>query len=87
MNTENTTVAVATESKSKGRPVVANSVRQMKLAAQAERIANGGSIKRGRPTASTSKRQERLAERATLLASGVTIKPGRPKKVAEGVSA
>jgi hypothetical protein len=34
----------------KGRPVVAGSKRQATLAARAERVAAGGSVKRGRPT-------------------------------------
>ena len=39
-----------TENKKKGRPVVADSARQARLAAQAARKeANGGVIKRGRP--------------------------------------
>ena len=38
------------ENKKKGRPVVADSARQARLAAQAARKeANGGVIKRGRP--------------------------------------
>ena len=34
----------------KGRPVVVGSKRQATLAARAERVAAGGSVKRGRPT-------------------------------------
>lgn len=34
----------------KGRPVVTGSKRQATLAARAERVAAGGSVKRGRPT-------------------------------------
>ena len=34
----------------KGRPVVAGSKCQATLAARAERVAAGGSVKRGRPT-------------------------------------
>ena len=37
-------------SSKKGRPVVAGSKRQATLAARAERVAAGGSVKRGRPT-------------------------------------
>jgi len=53
MNTEETTVAVAAPStdKSKGRPVVATSKRQQRLAEKAARAAiNGGVVKRGRPS-------------------------------------
>ena len=52
MNTEETTAvtAPATE-KSKGRPVVATSKRQQRLAEKAARAAvNGGVVKRGRPS-------------------------------------
>ena len=50
MNTEETTVVAATE-KSKGRPVVATSKRQQRLAEKAARAAvNGGVVKRGRPS-------------------------------------
>jgi len=41
---------MSTENKTKGRPVVAGSARQARLAAQAARKeANGGVVKRGRP--------------------------------------
>lgn len=74
------TTTVATEAKKKpGRPVVEGSKRQAKLAARAEKEANGESVKRGRPTVEGSKRQERLAKQAERKASGVEIKPGRPK--------
>ncbi len=63
----------------RGRPVIANSARQAKLAARAERVANGGSISRGRPSNPTSKRQARLAAQAARKASGIEIKVGRPK--------
>ena len=78
MNTE-TTVATATAKR--GRPVVNNSARQAKLAARAERIANGGSVERGRPANPTSKRQARLAAQAARVEAGIAIKVGRPKAV------
>ena len=53
MNTEETTAAVAAPAseKGKGRPVVATSKRQQRLAEKAARAArNGGVVKRGRPS-------------------------------------
>ena len=54
MKTEKTTPAVTTapvSEKSKGRPVVATSKRQQRLAEKAARAAaNGGVVKRGRPS-------------------------------------
>jgi len=67
--------------KRKGRPVVTNSVRQLKLAEQADRIASGGSIERGRPTNATSARQMRIMAKAALIASGIKVGPGRPKMI------
>jgi len=72
-----------TETKSKGRPVVENSARQMRLAARAIRVAAGGEVKRGRPSNPESARQQRLAVRA----SGVTVKRGRPKMEKQEVEA
>lgn len=63
-----------TETKSKGRPVIENSARQMRLAARAARVAAGGEVRKGRPSNPDSARQQRLANRA----SGV-VKRGRPK--------
>jgi hypothetical protein len=83
MNTENTTVATATETKRKGRPVVEGSKRQAVIAARAERIANGAEIKRGRPASETSKRHIRLQERAERIARGEKVGPGRPKTKTE----
>jgi hypothetical protein len=71
-NTENTVKG------SKGRPTVAGSARQARLAARATRVANGGEVKRGRPTVETSARQAKLAARATRVAAGGTVKRGRP---------
>ena len=79
MSTENTTVATATEKKSIGRPVVEGSKRQAMLATRAERIANGGEIKKGRPASTTSKRYLKMQEKAERIARGEVIKPGRPK--------
>lgn len=75
MSTENTVAEV----KQKGRPVVSGSARQARLAARAERAANGGSISRGRPVNPTSARAMKIAERQAKLAAGEVIKPGRPK--------
>ena len=81
MSTENKTTK-------RGRPVIENSARQAKLAARAERVANGGSVERGRPSNPNSKRQARLAAQEARKAAGVEIKVGRPKTVkADTVSA
>jgi hypothetical protein len=56
----------------RGRPVVANSARQTKLAVRAERMENGGSIERGRPSNPNSKRQMRLAAQEARKAAGKT---------------
>ena len=51
MKKEKTTTAVAETTKQKGRPVVATSKRQQRLAEIAARAAvNGGVVKRGRPS-------------------------------------
>ena len=77
-----------TEGAKRGRPVVANSARQTKLAARAERVANGGTVERGRPANPNSKRQARLAAQEARKAAGVEIKVGRPKTVkADAVAA
>jgi len=82
MSTENKTTG------KRGRPVIENSARQAKLAARAERVANGGSVERGRPANPNSKRQARLAAQEARKAAGVEIKVGRPKTVkADTVSA
>lgn len=81
MSTENKTTK-------RGRPVVENSARQAKLAARAERIANGGSVGRGRPSNPNSARQAKIAAQEARKAAGVEIKVGRPKAVkAETVAA
>ena len=74
MSTENKTTK-------RGRPVVENSARQAKLAARAERIANGGSVGRGRPSNPNSARQAKIAAQEARKAAGVEIKVGRPKAV------
>ena len=62
-----------------GRPVVANSARQIKLAAmQARREANGGAVRLGRPAVEGSKRQQQIEEKAAKIASGYISKRGRP---------
>jgi hypothetical protein len=78
MNTEITAV-VAEVVKQKGRPVVENSARQMRLAARAARVAEGGEVRRGRPTVANSARQAKLAVQAAKIAAGEVIKRGRPK--------
>ena len=51
MKTEETTTSATAENKTKGRPVVATSKRQQRLAEKAARAAaNGGVVKRGRPS-------------------------------------
>jgi hypothetical protein len=73
------------ENKQKGRPVVNGSARQARLAARAERVANGGSISRGRPVNPTSARAMKIADRQAKLAAGIVVKPGRPRATAESV--
>ena len=70
---------------SKGRPTVAGSARQTRLAAREARVAAGGKVQRGRPAVEGSARQAKLAAQAARVAAGGTIKRGRPatKKVAE----
>ena len=75
------TKSVEVKAAKRGRPVVSNSARQAKLAARAERLANGGSVERGRPANPNSKRQARIAAQEARKASGVEIKVGRPKAV------
>ena len=86
MNTENTTVAIATETKRRGRPAVEGSKRQAVIAARAERIANGAEIKRGRPASTTSKRAIKMQERAERIARGERVGPGRPKVKVEAAA-
>lgn len=70
----------------RGRPVVADSERQKRLAARAERAAaNGGEVKRGRPANPTSARQAKIAEKLAKMAAGEVIKRGRPKMAKEEV--
>jgi len=83
MSKKKTTTIVETpvvEIVKRGRPTLAGSARQLKLQAQAERVANGGTIHRGRPANPTSKRQLHLAEVAAKVSNGITIRVGRPKK-------
>ena len=71
-----------TENKKRpGRPVVANSVRQQKLAKVAELKAQGVEIKRGRKPVETSKNQTKKARFEALRAQGVEIRRGRPKMI------
>jgi hypothetical protein len=84
-NKKSTAVAVAEVKGSKGRPTVAGSARQARLAAREARVAAGGEVKRGRPAVQTSARQAKLAAQAARVAAGGVIKRGRPaiKKVDE----
>ena len=78
---ENLAEVTITE-KRKGRPTVPGSARQMRLEAQAKRIAeNGGIVKLGRPVVATSTRQQKIQERLSKLAAGEVIKRGRPKMI------
>jgi hypothetical protein len=77
MSNKKSTAAVEVKG-SKGRPTVAGSARQARLAARATRVAAGGEVKRGRPTVETSARQAKLAARAARVAAGGTVKRGRP---------
>jgi hypothetical protein len=63
---------------SKGRPTVAGSARQARLAARATRVAAGGTVQRGRPAVEGSVRQAKLAARAIRVAAGGEVKRGRP---------
>jgi hypothetical protein len=72
----------------RGRPIVSNSARQVRLEIRAQKVVSGLSISRGRPTDTQSARQVRLAEKAAKIAAGIEIKRGAPKKVkAEEVKA
>lgn len=68
-----------TEKKHRGRPVVEGSTRQIKLAAQAAKLANGESVSRGRPSNPNSARQTKITNRLNKIAAGFEIKRGRPK--------
>ena len=78
MSNKKSTAAVAEVKGSKGRPTVAGSARQARLAAREARVAAGGEVKRGRPAVQTSARQAKLAAQAARVAAGGTIKRGRP---------
>jgi hypothetical protein len=80
MNNETVTIET-TVVKQKGRPVVAGSNRQIRLAEREARVNAGGSISKGRPSNPNSARQARLAAQEARKASGAVIKPGRPKVV------
>ncbi len=79
MSKQKKSVEIVETVKSKGRPVVENSARQMRLAARAARVAAGGEVKRGRPAVQTSARQAKLAAQAARIAAGEVIRRGRPK--------
>jgi hypothetical protein len=80
MSNKKTTTSVGKEAGkgSKGRPTVAGSARQARLAAREARVAAGGEVKRGRPAVQTSARQAKLAAQAARVAAGGVIKRGRP---------
>ena len=79
MNNNIQTVGKEAGKGSKGRPVVENSARQMRLAARAARVAAGGEVKRGRPVVAESARQAKLQAMAAKIEAGIAIKRGRPK--------
>jgi hypothetical protein len=85
--TNSEVVAVATETKSLGRPVNTNSVRQQKLAKVAELKAQGLEVKRGRKPVETSKNQAKLARFEALRSPGIEVRRGRPKMVKAEVAA
>jgi len=79
---ENLAEVTITEKRKPGRPAVPGSARQLKLEAQAKRIAeNNGVLRRGRPISENSTRQQKIQERLNKLAAGMEIKRGRPKVV------
>lgn len=84
-NKKSTSVGKEAGKGSKGRPTVAGSARQTRLAAREARVAAGGTVQRGRPAVANSARQAKLAAQAARVAAGGSIKRGRPatKKVAE----
>jgi len=84
-NKKSTSVGKEAGKGSKGRPTVAGSARQARLAAREARVAAGGTVQRGRPAVANSARQAKLAAQAARVAAGGTIKRGRPatKKVDE----
>lgn len=73
VNVVNTEMEVV---KRKGRPVVENSARQLRLKMLEEKRANG-ELKRGRPVVENSARQIRLNELEAKRYMG-TLKKGRP---------
>ena len=79
MNNIQTVETIETVVKQKGRPVVENSARQMRLAARAARVAAGGEVRRGRPVVAESARQAKLQAMAAKIEAGIIIKRGRPK--------
>jgi hypothetical protein len=87
-NKKSTSVGKEAGKGSKGRPTVAGSARQARLAAREARVAAGGKVQRGRPAVEGSARQAKLAAQAARVAAGGTIKRGRPatKKVDEVVA-
>jgi hypothetical protein len=71
---------VTTTTVKRGRPVVANSPRQVRLAARQARIeANNGELKRGRPSNPNSARQAKMLAKLEAIQNGAVIKRGRPK--------
>lgn len=68
-------VETTNEVKVLGRPVNANSARQIRLAELADKRANG-ELKRGRPVNESSERQARLKKQAENKANG--LGQGRP---------
>ena len=59
----------------RGRPILVDSARQIRLAARAA----AGNVGRGRPANPNSARQARLEAMAAKVANGIEVRPGRPK--------
>jgi hypothetical protein len=67
----------------RGRPVVENSARQIRLM-ELEAKRQNGELKRGRPTNADSARQKRFEElKAKAEANGGVVPKGRPKAKVE----
>jgi len=88
-NKKATTKGKETGKSSIGRPTVAGSAPQARLAAREARVAAGGTVQRGRPSVQGSARQAKLAAQAARIAAGGIIQRGRPatKKVTEVATA
>lgn len=79
------TAEVTKTTKTLGRPVNPDSVRQ-KVLAEKQALREAGLLKRGRKMVEGSKRQAVLAARAAKIAAGIELKPGRPKMTEEALA-